>query len=247
MRQPAGFMSQDNRTDMGIPVFMTTAKSDPPWNFKIWLDQLLLAVTVKESVNPELLLEEPREVLFELLPRLETPREHESAQAIAERAARDKLARDKIVLENEERRARGPKVRHNVYYNEVQKRVASRLFLALGTEGKKKFVQKNSHVEVSKLEFREMVAIAKVSFDKTQSVTYERYKLFNRSQEAGESLETFHAALTAQPAKVELVTLEDELLRDLFIYCGIAECGIAGYFNIRNILTRGSVEKSIEV
>ena len=217
MAQPAGFLSQDNRTDMGIPVFWTTANFDPPWNFKIWLDQFLLAVTVKESVNPELLLEEPKEVLLEPLPRPETPREHENAQAITEREARDQLARDKILLENEERKTRGPKVGHNVYYNEVQKRVASRLFLALGTEGKKQFVQKNPHVEVSKLEFRQMVALAKTSFDKSQSVTYERYKLFNRSQETGESLEAFHAALTAQAARAELRTLEDELVRDLFI------------------------------
>ena len=114
MAQPAGFMSQDNRMDVGIPVFCTTANSDPPWNFKIWLDQFLLAVTVKESVIPELLLEEPRETLFEPLPRPETPREKENAQAIAEREARDKLARDKILLENEERRAIGPKNGHNV-------------------------------------------------------------------------------------------------------------------------------------
>ena len=98
--------------------------------------------------------------------------------------------------------------------------MASRLFLALGTKGKKKFVQKNPHTEVSKLEFREMIALANVSFDKTQSVTYERYKLFNRAQETGETLEAFHAALTAQAAKVgkaELGTLEDELVRDLFV------------------------------
>ena len=217
MAQSAGFMSQDNRTDMGIPVFWTTANSDPTWNFKIWLDQFLLAVTVKESVNPELLLEEPKEVLLEPLPRPETPRENEKAQAIAEREARNQLARDKILLENDERRARGPKVGHNVYYKEVQKRVASRLFLALGTEGKKKFVQKNPHVAVSKLEFREMVALAKIAFDKTQSVSYERYTLFNRAQETGKTLEAFHAALTAQAVKAELGTLEDELVRDLFI------------------------------
>ena len=30
MAQPAGFLSQDKRTDMGIPVFWTTANSDPP-------------------------------------------------------------------------------------------------------------------------------------------------------------------------------------------------------------------------
>ena len=96
MAQPAGFLSQDNRTDMGIPVFWITANSDPPWNFKIWLDQFFLAVTKKESVNPEKLLEEPKEVLLEPLPRPETPREHENAQAITEREARDQLARDKI-------------------------------------------------------------------------------------------------------------------------------------------------------
>ena len=217
MAQSAGFMSQDNRTDMGIPVLWTTANSDPPWNFKIWQDQFLLAVTVKDSVNPELLLEEPRETLFEPLPRPETPREQESAQAIAEIEARDKLARDRVLLEKEERRARGTKVGHNVYYNEVQKRVASRLFIALGTEGKKKFVQKNPDTEVSKLEFREMVALAKVSFDKTQSVRYERYKLFNPAQKTGETLEAFHAALTAPAAKAELGTLEDEFVSELFI------------------------------
>ena len=62
-----------------------------------------------------------------------------------------------------------------------------------------------------------MVALAKISFDKTQSVTYERYKLFNRAQKTGETLEAFQAALTAQAARAELGTLENELVRDLFI------------------------------
>ena len=70
---------------------------------------------------------------------------------------------------------------------------------------------------MSKLEFREKVALAKTSFEKTKSITYERYKLFTKTQEAGESLESFHAALTAQAAKGELGTLEDELVRDLII------------------------------
>ena len=88
MAQPAGFMSQDNRTDMGIPVFWTTANSDPPWNFKIWLYQFLLAVTVKESVNPELLLEEPRETLFEPLPR---PPRHQENRKTHKRLQKERL------------------------------------------------------------------------------------------------------------------------------------------------------------
>ena len=41
--------------------------------------------------------------------------------------------------------------------------------------------------------------------------------MFLRSQETGESLVPFHAALIAQAAKAELGTLEDKILRDLFI------------------------------
>ena len=71
--------------------------------------------------------------------------------------------------------------------------------------------------EKEKLEFRKMVALAKFSFEKAKSITYERNKLFAEIQEAGESLKSLHAALTAQAAKAELGTIEDELVRDLFI------------------------------
>ena len=74
MAQPAGFAAQDNRTDMGIPVFWASANLDPPWNFKIWFQQFLMAVTVKENVNPEIILEEPKDILEEPPPRPETLR-----------------------------------------------------------------------------------------------------------------------------------------------------------------------------
>ena len=177
----------------------------------------MLALTVKEGVNREILLEEPKEVIREPMPRPETPGEHETAQAVTDRKLKNKLRRDRVILENDERRERGPKVGHNVFYNENLKRLTSRLSLALGTVGKKKFVQKNPHIEISKLDFREMVRLAKVSFEKSKNITYERYRLFTRAQEPGETLESFHAALTAQAATAELGVLEEELMRDLFI------------------------------
>ena len=118
-------MSQDIRTDMGIPIFWASANSDPPWNFETWFDQFLLAVTVKENVDPEELLEAPRAVLEEPLSHPEPPRDNKDAQAVAEREARNRLARDRVLLENEERNARGPKVGHNVFYHEVGKRLTS--------------------------------------------------------------------------------------------------------------------------
>ena len=48
----------------------------------------MLAVTVKENVNPEIILEEPKEVVDELMPRPETPGETEIAQAVTERENR---------------------------------------------------------------------------------------------------------------------------------------------------------------
>ena len=168
-------------------------------------------------MNPEIILEKPKDILDKPPPRPETPREGENEDARNARTLRDKLARDRVLLENEERRTTGPRVGHNVFYNEVQKKLVSRLFLCLGTEGKKRFLQKNPHAEISKMTFREITELAEVSFQKVKCVTYERYKLFTRMQESGESLESFHAALTAQTVRSELGTLENEIVRDLFI------------------------------
>ena len=134
MAEPAGFSAQGNRTDMGIPAFWATANLDPPRQIKIWFEQFLMAVTVKENVNPEVRLEDPKDILEEPLPRPETPRVGENKAATTARNLRDKLARDHVMLGNEERRTRGPRVGHNVFYNEILKKLVSRVFLSLGTE-----------------------------------------------------------------------------------------------------------------
>ena len=73
-----------------------------------------MAVTVKENLNPETLLEAPKAVVEEPDPRPETLRTGEDAAAITAREARDRLARDRAALEIEERRKRGPKVGRNL-------------------------------------------------------------------------------------------------------------------------------------
>ena len=59
--------------------------------------------------------------------------------------------------------------------------------------------------------------LAKVSFEKTKTITYEQYRLFARTQESREILKSFHAALSAQATTAEVGGLEEELVRDLFI------------------------------
>ena len=72
------------------------------------------------------------------------PGDGKDATARADKSLTDKLARDRVTLENEERRARRPRVGLNIYYNEVQKKLESKLFLSLGAEGNKRFLQKKT-------------------------------------------------------------------------------------------------------
>ena len=60
MAQPAGFSAQENRSDIRKPAFWVTANLDPPWQFRICLEQFL---AVKENINPEVKLEAPEDLL----------------------------------------------------------------------------------------------------------------------------------------------------------------------------------------
>ena len=65
-----------------------------------------MAVTVYEKLDPEMLLEDPKD--SDLKP--ETPRTGEDALAVKEREERDRMARDKVQMENEQRRKRGSRL-----------------------------------------------------------------------------------------------------------------------------------------
>ena len=78
-----------------------------------------MAITVNEKVNPEIMLEDPKKIVEEIPLRPEAPRNGDDATARAARYIKDKLDRDRLTLENEERRARGPRVGLNIYYNAV--------------------------------------------------------------------------------------------------------------------------------
>ena len=108
-----------------------------------------------------------------------------------------------MTLENEERRARGPRVDQKFYDNELEKKLVSRLFLYLGTEGKRRFLLKK-HAEITKMFCNEINELASDSIQEVNCVTYENYNFLTRMQIQGENLKLFHAPLTAQAARSEL-------------------------------------------
>ena len=77
-----------------------------------------MAVTIKEKVNPE--VKDPKNISEEPPPQPETLRMGEDEAATTSRNLRDKLARDRLMLENEERKTRGPRVGHNIFYNSTE-------------------------------------------------------------------------------------------------------------------------------
>ena len=65
---------------MGIQVLRVSSKSDPPWQFKIWLDQISTAVKGKENFHTELRSGDQNEGLRDPPTRPEIPRNGENAR-----------------------------------------------------------------------------------------------------------------------------------------------------------------------
>ena len=76
---------------------------------------------------------------------------------------------------NEELKKKGPKLAHNINYHEAENNVRARLYLSLGTEGKKTFHQKHVKLKIQETPFRETVAHLKSLFDKEKNITYKRF------------------------------------------------------------------------
>ena len=84
MAQPAGFLSKDNRTE---PTWnsriLDHSQIIPPCKFKIWFDQFIMTVTVKENMDPEKLLQDPKLVIEEPALRPQKPRSGGDATALS--------------------------------------------------------------------------------------------------------------------------------------------------------------------
>ena len=65
---------------------------------------------------------------------------------------------------------------------EPDKKLRSILFLALGSEGKRVFTQKNPRVKILAITFSEFWTLLDAAFNKPPNTTFERYKLVNRKQ-----------------------------------------------------------------
>ena len=140
---------------LGLPVFWSKPSPDPPFSWEIWIGQFFLAINLREHCDPKDLLADPAEVLDDPPPRPERIPESENETERKNRVARDQAEIRKTNEINIVRRKKGPKLGQNNFYHKADQRVKSRLFFALGSERKRRFLQSIPHTKLSDINFKE--------------------------------------------------------------------------------------------
>ena len=93
----------------------------------------LLSVTVRENKNPDVFLEDPKAVIEEPVHRPEVPWTDEDAQAITVWEKKRQTGKRQIFALKWRKKGTRAQNRSQWVYNKIQKLLASRFFLALGT------------------------------------------------------------------------------------------------------------------
>ena len=138
----------------------------------------------------------------------------------ARRAEKEEHHRIAILNYNEEMRRRRAEVKakfNGLQIGDIDKKLKSQLYLALGKEGQKCFSIKNPGKRILDINFAEFWESLKTTFTVTTNLTYESFKFFGRRQKENESLEKSHETLFESSKNCKLGELESELVRDIFI------------------------------
>ena len=100
---------------------------------------------------------------------------------------------------------------------ESEQVLISNLYLCLGEKGQDELHKRRLHLDLSTIRYPRMIDSLETEFKKERNETYETYQLLSRKQLINESLEQFHSVLSGLAARCNFGTLEDRILRDVFI------------------------------
>ena len=212
-------MNEDRNDRLGIPQFWAKTSVNPPFIWETWVGQFFLAVSLKGNISPGNVLVAPAELVDEPYPKPEAPEIDENAADVANRTLRVTAANRRIDEYNQERRRKGPRIGHNWCYHKAEARLKSRLFFALGNEGKKRFLDSYPHVDLNTSSFIDFHKCCEDLFKAERDYTVEQIKLYNTIfMQENDSFFSFNARLSAQTALCNWpIDQERATLKDLFI------------------------------
>ena len=172
-------MNEDRTDLLGIPPFWAKTSVNPPFIWDTWVGQFFLAVSLKDNFSPGEVLVAPAELVDESYAKPEAPGTDENSADIANRNLRVAAINRSIDEYNQERRRKGPRNGHNWCYREAEARLKTRLFFALGNDGKKRFYDSYPHLDLNTCSFIDFHKCCEDLFKAERDYTVERIKLYN--------------------------------------------------------------------
>ena len=140
---------------------------------------------IEDVINPP--------IRFELTyPIAETAEPSDDQPHRAEKDVRHRLALQAYNAKVRRRKAEDNAKFNGLQIGDIDKKLRSQLYLALGREGQKCFSHKNPGKKILDIDFEELWELLKTTFTVSTNLTQERYKFFGRRQKNHELLEKFH-------------------------------------------------------
>ena len=203
---------------VGIPFFWESGM-EPPVEWPTWAATLKLAIMAKNSINVDSLLKQKpdiKDLTYPAEPTYEPAIENETQAQHRERDIRNNKRKADWENECKQIAFRGPFV-DNVPWDEADLKVRSLIYLSLGTEGQRIYLQRFPHSEIERITVFELAHELSLTFTQPRNITYDRFLLFTCKQKPNEKLESFHCRLKALGAKCRLGSAEEDLIKDIFI------------------------------
>ena len=210
-------MAQSNESNLrGLEFFWNNSSNENQHDWERWAEKFQLTIIAKDSVDIEDVINPliRDELIYPMAEPLD-PSEDQTRRA--EQEERHRVAVQNYNEELRRRRAEDNAKFNGLQIGDIDKKLKSQLYLALGKEGQKCFSHKNPGKKILDINFAEFWELLKTTFTITTNLTYERFKFFGRRQKEHESLEKFHEILSELAKNCKLGELESELVRDIFI------------------------------
>ena len=137
MAQPANSVGEVRTDFIGVPAFSLKATTEPLFTWESWIGQFFLAVSLREHCNDNIPLSDPAEAFNDSppVPNGKGNQKPISRKLIVSRETNLKSARQMKSTTKE-----GKKDHESAQAYFSTKRIKSRLFMSLGSEGKKRFL-----------------------------------------------------------------------------------------------------------
>ena len=184
-------MAQSNESNLrGLEFFWNNTSSENQHDWERWLEKFQLTIIAKDSVDIEDVINPP--VRTELAYPMAEPAEPSDDQARrAEKEEQHQIAIQDYNEEMRRRKAEETAKINGLQFGDIDKKLKSQLYLALGREGPKNFSHKKPGKIILDINFAEFWELLKTTFTVTTNLTYERFKFFGQRQKENEFLEKF--------------------------------------------------------